>query len=32
VKAVTIVRRIEALGGKLVDFSVGERGPHAPIY
>lgn len=32
VKAVTIVRRIEALGGKLVEFSVGERGPHAPIY
>lgn len=32
VRAVTIVRRLEQLGATVVNFDIGEPGPHTPNY
>lgn len=32
VKASTVIRRLEALGGKLLKFEIGGAGEHSPIY
>lgn len=32
IAAKTTIRRLEALGAKVIDFDIGEPGPHSPLY